>query len=45
MEAKEYGWETSCRRRIEEQNAENRRFAAMTGSLARRIEAIANMAA
>ena len=34
MEAKEYDWETSYRRRIEEQNAENRRFAAMTGSLA-----------
>jgi hypothetical protein len=31
---KEYDWETSYRRRIEEQNAENRRFAAMTGSLA-----------
>ena len=34
MEAKEYDWETSYRRRIEEQNAGNRRFAAMTGSLA-----------
>ena len=32
MEAKEYDWETSYRRRIEEQNAEKRRFAAMTGT-------------